>query len=368
MADIAGIESGEPKPDPKAKAAPEAPKPKADATPAKPATTAKTPTPPAKPEAPKVEGIDQVRSRLKEVQENEKAVRAELETLRKEREELSKRRFITPEVEAEIERNKTEAAELRKQLSEVSYERSEKFHKDYVRPFNAAKQQALEYAKSYPVLVDDDGTTRAATDQDFYKVAQAPRAERIAIARRLFGDNGFSVANDANRLEEMRVAANNAIREHNETSAQKEADEAAAKAEALRKIESQFDQLSKISREGLAKEAPEYFAEDPNDPESTEAWKKGQQFWDAATARMKVAPVDEIAALNEVIRAKVAYFDRAQYQRKKDSARIAELEAELAKVRGGDPGNVGERTDPPKTEETGGGTAKLLDKFRAMEG
>jgi len=359
MEDVtAAAETPEP---PKGEAAPKAEKPTAPTPPKPPEkkTEATKPTTP-KPEG-KVDGIEQVRRRLEEVQKSEKEKLAEIETLRKQNEEYNKRRFVTPEMEAEIEQNKKEIADLRKSIAESHYEKSDEFKKQYVEPYTQARDSAVEAAKSYIITNDEDGTTRQATADDFARVMNAPRSERAGIAQKLFGINGLNVLADIRDMERIRQQAEVAIKNHRDSLEGKSKEQE----NQSREMEKQYMTHREASRRQLAEEFPQFFSEPADDPEAADAWKKGLEFVDNAAQRMKDMSVDERAAVAEVMRARAAWFPRGHKELTRTKAKVAELEAELAKYRGSDPGSEKEKGgEPPKADDgLRGGIEALTARF-----
>lgn len=360
---MADVTTATQKPEP-SKASPEA-KPKAETTPK---TEAKTETKPEaskpaeKPE-PKTTIAPELRKRLAEVEQSDKAKAAEIEALRKQNSEYQNRRYVTPEMEKEIEANKAQMAELRRQLAETAYEKSDEFKQKYIEPYNQAKAAALEMVEQYQVTIDEDGNTRPATKSDFLRVAQALPGERAMIARKLFGENSLNVLADIRDLERMSREANNAIKQHRDGLDAKTKQEQ----ETWEGTQKQFESARQLSRQQLAKEYPEFFGE-PEDPELAEAWKKGNEFVDSAAQRAADMSAEERAAVSEVMRARAAWFPRGHKENTKLKAELAEVKAELEKYRASDPGNIGERGDakPKGDDDLSGGSESLVKRFEKM--
>lgn len=317
-----------------------------------------------KPPEPKVESSADLRKRLAEVEKSDKARLTEIETLRKQNEDYQKRRFITPEIEKEIEDNKQEMAFLKKQIAESHYERSADFKRDFADPFNTAFKDAINTALEYPITNNDDGTTRAATKADFQRVAGAPLADRAAVARQLFGDNALSVLSDVRELDRLRSKANQAIRAHSENW------DSSAKDLKRQQDDNQkaYDGFRNQSRQQLTEKYPEVFGESPDDPELAEAWKSGSEFVDRAASIGPDVPLEERAAYVEVIRARAAAFPRMHKENSKLKSKVTELETELAKFRASDPGEI---TDKGAIQKGGEikplGLDAMVDGFKSMD-
>jgi hypothetical protein len=303
-------------------AKPEAPKVEAKPEVAKPAA----PTP-------KVEGIAEVRKRLEEYQKSDKTRLSEIAELKRQNEELGKKRYVTPEMEAEIEANKREMAELRKEIASSAYERSDDYKARYVKPFENARKAALEEAAQYPALTGEDGVTRASTQQDFASVAAAPAHQRMALAQKLYGDNAFNVVASIRDLEKMRREAVEARDTHHQEWEKK----SKAEQEQWQGNQKRYESSLAESIKALEREHPEVFG-DSEDPEISSAWKAGREAVANLAKEAENATPEERAAMSAVANYKAAWFPRGRLQIKKLETKVTELESELAKYRGSEPG------------------------------
>ena len=335
---------------------PQTPSPAPDKTAGKPATPTKadapkdTPKPPPEksttPPAAKPEGASDLRRRLEEVTKQDKARASEIETLKKQNEDLGKRRFVTPEIEKEMEQNREEISRLKKERAEVAFERSDEFKQKYVEPYQQSLESAIAAASEYTIPTDDVGGSRKATKSDFLKVAGAHPSERSAVARQLFGDNALAVLADVRDLERLRTTANQAIKQHSEGFEARQKEESAK----LTEHQKQYEGLRNLSRQQLVEKFPEYFGESADDPELTEAWKSGQEFVDRAANLAPEMPLEDRAAYIEVLRARAAAFPRILKQMSKVQSKVKELETELSKYRSSEPGNETEKAGDKKTD------------------
>ncbi len=369
-------EDAPPKDEPKTESHPAEAKPKSDTKPeAKPQDKATEKKPEAKPDtkpadkAPptKTDGASELRKRLDEVSKSEKTLKAERDSLMREKEELSKKRFWSEDDQKRFDELSKETADLRRQIAESAYEKSDEFKKQYVAPYTSRLQNSIENAKKYfQVSVDDDGGTRAATDADWWKVASASVGERAAIAQRIFGVNAANVIADIRRLEEIKESADEAIKQHREGY---EAREKQTR-EQEQQQQGQYNQFREMSRKQLAEQYGDYFGDTPEDQELTDAWRKGQEFADMAAERAAKMTMEERAAYAEVARARRAWFDRGNLENKRLKAKVSDWEAELAKYRGSDPGAEKEKgkVGDIKKDEGGRGIEALARRFDEIGG
>lgn len=323
---------------PEAKAAPAATPPKT--------ATEKTPATP-----PKEDG-GTLRRKLEDALKSEKSRLSEIESLKRQNEELSKKRFVTPEMEKEIEDNKKQIAEYRKQIAEAAYERSDDFKKRFIEPWESLKTDTLKKVEQLVVTNAETGESRRATAEDFMRVAAAPFSERAAVAEQLFGKNALLVLTRLDKLESITEASNQAIREHREQYDAKQREESTK----FQESQKQMATLREQARTELVQKYPQVFGDDPDDPESNEAMKKGYEFLDNVTSQAEQMPPEDQAAVAEVVRARAAWFPRGYRQLTKAQERIKTLEAELAKYRASDPGSETKpdaRGEAPKKSDDG---------------
>lgn len=319
-----------------------------------------------KPATPPKEDGGTLRRKLEDALKSEKTRLQEIETLRKQNEELSKKRHITPEMEAEIEENKKQIAEYRKQIAEVSYERSDEFKKQFKDPWENTLKDTIKIVAQLPIVAEDGEAPRKATDADFAKVANAHISERAAIAQQLFGPNALLVLNRIDKLESITEASNQAIREHREQFEVKQK----GQQEKWQSEQKAYLEHRENSRRELVEKYPKFFAEDPEDPEGSEALKKGFEFVDKALERAAEMTVEEQAAHSEVVRARAGWFLRGHRQVTKLSKEVESLKAELAKYRASDPGGE-EKGDargekPAATDELPKGIEGLSERFERI--
>lgn len=316
-------------------------------------------------EKPAKEDAGSLRKRLSEISNSESALRKEIESFKKQNQELSQRRIITPEVEQEMEANRQQIATMRQQMAEVAYERSDEFKRQFRDPWDNSLKIAIAAAEQMPILNEDGEVARQATPADFWKVASAPIGERARVARTLFGDNAIAVLSDIKDLERIKAASDHALRAHREDFTGKQKFEAERFQQQQRAYASQRDN----ARRELSEKYPDYFGASESDPESNEALKRGFEFVDNAAANGDKMPLEERAAYAEVVRARAAWFLRGHKELTRAKAKIDSLEAELTKLRGSDPGAepAGDaRGEKPRDENEVGEIESMSDRFERL--
>lgn len=370
---------------------PDSPKPAAPATPepakpdkpvegAKPEAPKADAKPPAKPDpakpAPKPEkpvpdkprdDVAQLRKRKDELEAYEKKAKSDLAKLQEENKALAAKRYVTPEMEAEIDENKKEIARLKAQIAEASYEHSDEYKAKYVEPWQRILQGTLAMVDQLSTPADEEtGQSRKTTSADFQRVFSAPIGEQAEMAQKIFGTNALRILAQIDRLNDLKAQAGEAVK------AQREGFDGKRKQfEEFQKQETQkYSTLRESNRAELIKKYPQFFGPDEADPEASEALNSGFAFVDKAAENADNLSVDERAAYAEVIRARAAWFPRGFRELGKAKEKIASLEAELAKFRESDPGagkEGGKVEDKP--DEFGTGIAGLAEQIeRAVEG
>lgn len=346
-------------------AKPDAPKPDPKA-PAKP--DAKTPAKPDKAPADKPDmNMNQLRRRHDELLANEKKTKAEIAKLQEENRALTGKKYVTPEMEAEIKENKEEIARLKAQVAEAAYEHSDEFKSKYVEPWQRTLQSTLAMVDQMSTPADEDNgiQSRKTTSADFQRVFSAPVGEQAEMAQKIFGTNALRILTQIDKLNELKQQADASVK------AQREGLDGKRKQfEEFQKVEfAKYRQLRDSARDELVQKYPQFFGPDDTDPEASEALASGFAFVDKASDNADDLSVDERAAYAEVIRARAAWFPRGFRQLTKAQEKIKSLEEELAKYRESDPGAGKETGDvKPKEEEFGKGIAGLAEQIeKAME-
>lgn len=199
----------------------------------KPATTAAEPakpaaSTPATPPADEPKGIKQVREALQRAQEKIKQHEGSLTTTAKERAEAFQKAAdlelklakMTEELEKDYKPRVARLAEVEKKLQEKeerlrikAYQETDEFHDRYIKPLTTAQQEAQELLSEL-IVNNDDGSARAATQDDFNEVLSAPSLNQAAeIAQKKFGPLAAqSVVNLRSRMRSLDKQRQEAIK------------------------------------------------------------------------------------------------------------------------------------------------------------
>lgn len=322
--------------------------------------------PPAKqpdkpvPEKPR-DDVAQLRKRKDELEAYEKRAKSEITKLQQDNKALAEKRYVTPEMQKEIDDNKAEMTRLKTHLAEAAYEYSDEYKARFVEPWQRTLQSTLAMVDQMATPVDEEtGQSRKTTSADFQRVFSAPVGEQADVAHKLFGTNALRIIAQIDRLNELKQQAESAVKSQREG-----LDGKRKQFEEFQKQEHQkYSSLRDQSRAELVEKYPQFFAPDEADPEASEALASGFAFVDKAAEKAHELSPDERAAYAEVIRARAAWFPRGFKELSKAKEKISSLESELSKYRASDPGSDKDKgTVPVKKSEFGSGIQGLAEQI-----
>jgi hypothetical protein len=174
----------------------------------------KTPEKPAekvvpKPEVkvdPKKEDNNQLRTRLEQLaKENKTLKEVELAKLQKENKELQQRRYVTPDMEKEIEANKAEITRLKGEVAQSAYERSDEFKVKHVEPWQRTLKSILDQRAVHRQTKDatrQDGLTQGNISR-LRPGLQLPGWRAGRGRRKLFSTNALRVLAAVDKLNNL---------------------------------------------------------------------------------------------------------------------------------------------------------------------
>jgi hypothetical protein len=258
------------------------------------------------------------------------------------------------QIQARYEETKKRAQELEDRIRFVDYEQSTEYKEKYHQPYVETAQRAVALVSDLNVILPD-GSSRAATADDFWKIVQIPKSDdALAAAEQLFGNPAKAalVMSQRQRVHDAHYAAQKAKADFKQTAAQR-AEQAKEQATQSRKqLEADW---AKLTTEGV-EELAEYLKPEEGDDEGNKLLAEGFTTADEAfSGRTKnedgtdreMTP-KEVLARNAVVRNKAAGFDRVVHKLKSAATKIAELEAQLAEYQASEPGGGNPPGDRPK--------------------
>lgn len=333
--------------------------------PPKPAEVAKTPDEP-KPdepakqpaESPKLpdtgkakKPADFLREKLASVERERNEFKAEIERLKSAKPaEDPEKKSLSERLESEAKRRQ----ELEDEIKFSHYEKSTEFKEKYHQPYVDAYRTAQKKTASFKVVQREDADTgqviqqsRAATPEDFDRIAALPDAEAAELARQLFGEAASNlVLWHREKVLDLAQAQMTALEEYRKHGAEREKQVGELRTKQQKEMTDLFHKLNTEA----AEKYPQWFKETEGDEEGNALLKKGYERADLAFSNPNL-PTQKLVELHSEIRNKAAAFPRLIYQNKSLQARITELEAELAQYKGSEPkGAEGVSTSPAKQE------------------
>lgn len=349
----------------KPKEAPKADKPEESEKPDQPAETTDQPVADDKPKKPetvkeqppaKVEaasGPKQLRDQLAKVTKEADTFKSRIATLEATiKEHESKSGDITSLSETLAAKDKT-IAEITAELRAAKQEASPEFKDKWEKPFN----QAADYAKRE---IEELTITDAATDQsrpatwnDFIAVYNLPKGQGIQKAKELFGDAAGEVVQHVTELKRHKYQYDNAL------AAEKGEWQARAKAQEASQAQQQeaVKAMSAKAYQGLIEKHPDWFGEDPNDPDGNAILTKGRAI---VAAQPKTVQESAIHRANVFHRA--AAFSRERYRNDKLISEVTALKQQIEELKGSKPGAT-KRTGEAQAVESKGFFESMEDEI-----
>jgi hypothetical protein len=319
----------------------------------------------------KIKDPVELRKRLKtlkgEIATQKQNAEKEMSTLKKQIEDYSKRKYLTPEQEASQEQMVKRHAELEREIHGINYAKSPEFKRDYQDKMDAIWKDAIEEVTGIPVhyTVEEEGRqvekTRDATAQDLKSVLDAPPAERFKLATKLFGDARELVLGHVRSMAALRSAAAQAIadkQKNYETEIQ-------TRTAAQQKAQQDYQGFLQSHLESSAKARPDMYGDDPSNPEAMQAYERGKKFVEESFTNIEGMDLNTRAARVALIRNLASVAPRLLLERNQARAQITQLEKALEEYRASDPGAGGEGGERPAADikKELGGSNDLANEF-----
>jgi len=315
-----------------AKAAPTAPAPTPAPEKGKAAPAAKPEdTPPAADKSKPTDGPKQLREQYEKVNGELSEARsriAQFESKIKDYEAKGKDTTALSEKLAAIEKEKEELAS---QIRALKREASPEFKKQYDEPF----QDAAEFTKRRIEQLQlnegdaDNPKMRNAKWEDFVELYNMPFAKAGALAKQLFGEMAPAVLQHISDLQRLDFQRAQALKKEQDRWAETERNETARATQEREYIGKTWRTVN----DDIANSRPEWYQEDPKDPEGNELLKEGFALVDA-----QPNSIQEKIVKDANVRLKAAAFNRLAYKLTQALATIEERDATIAEMKGSKPG------------------------------
>jgi len=254
----------------------------------------------------------------------------------------------------QLEELRGESTKYKQELVKRDYTASDDYKKNFVEKANSVYAEAVGFVQQ--LSVTDGDNERKATQADFDEIRSLPLGARRKVANDKFGEYAGDVLQFVRDIDTIKRDATLAVQRHAEQS-----EKEAAEREAMTSKERQeYDGYYKQSLDGVRSNEAygKWFSPDEADPEATKLLTDGFDEIEKVTSQLDKLPVDQKAAYSAIYRARAAATPRLILEINRRDTKITELEAELAKYRGTDPG----------AEHGKGGEQLQGDKPRGIEG
>lgn len=235
----------------------------------------------------------------------------------------------------QLEELRGEAGKYQQELIKRDYSASPEYKRDYIDKANSIYEEAVKFVVQLQVA-EGEGE-RVATQADFDELRSLPLGARAKLAKQKFGDYATEVLGFTRDIDGIKRDAAAAIARHAENYQK----EAANRETMSAKERADYDNFYKTSLDGIQKNETygKWFSPDEADPEATELLNSGFSEIEKVTSELDKLPVDQRAAYSAVFRARAAATPRLILEINRRDSKITELETELAKYRGTDPGS-----------------------------
>lgn len=232
--------------------------------------------------------------------------------------------------------------ELETRIAELDFKSSKAFKDKYEQPYIDAWQDAMADLKELTVELED-GSTRAATQGDFVKLANLPLGEARRLATAMFGASADDVMIHRRKILDLSNAQAKALAD-----AQTEAVERSKMSDVQRKSDvERNNRLWAEANDAIVKKWPKMFGQIEGDEEGNALLTKGEAMADrlfSPTDENRPKTPEEAVHLHAMIRNKVRNHDRLALWLKRAREKIKELETSLSEYQSSDPnGGLGGR-------------------------
>lgn len=264
--------------------------------------------------------------------------------------------------EKQIEDIRKEAISAKQRLAEVDFTKSDEYKTNFVDRAQRIWTKAVQLVTQLKVT-DAEGNQRPATQADFDAIRTAPEHLRAYKAKELFGDDidPHAITKYADAIDQVREEADLAVAKHAANHEQTATQRAAEARKGQESYQAQYQSALKAIQDN-----PEYgqwFRPDENNPEESKLLQDGFDEIEKVTTALAEMPADAQAAYAAVFRARAAAMPRLLVAHNRVKAELEAVKAELTKLRGKDPGNIGKGGGETPSAEGPQGIAAMAALF-----
>lgn len=274
---------------------------------------------------------DDLASKIQELE------RAKADGTRKEIEEATKA------LKGEMDSIRKRAEELDTEVRYLNYTRSSEYKEKYETPLRNAWKSALDDIDGIRVT-EEDGTERDVSHEDIMAILSVPTAKAAIIAQEMFGAAAPELMAHRRRILELTQARDASIKEWKEKGAQREVE----KSKQLEGRQSRSRELFDSSIKDYETRHAQLFAKEDGDEDGNKLLDEGDQLIRIAMRGEGVDAdlgyddkVDLITKAQAQVALRARAYGRERLRNIKLQQRIAELEKKVGKVRASEPGQGG---------------------------
>lgn len=292
-------------------------------------------------------------------------------TLEKELAEV--RKSIVPEQERKTLETRAQSAEARvKELEDeiryVNFEKHPDFIKQYDEPYTRAWQLATQELSEISVTDPQTNQPRAATPQDLMELVQLPLGQARAIADQVFGPFADDIMAHRKEIKTLFERKATALKEAKEQGSLRETRQREQAQKQYKEITDHITSTWKKVNDDAINDPKvgAIFKPREGDAEWNQRLTKGFELVDRAysenPADPKLTPEQRASIIKRhaAVRHRAASWGALMFDNQRKESRIAELEKELAEIKGSVPPPTGES---PSTTLSDSGSA--MDRMKA---
>ena len=300
------------------------------------------PTAKAEPSKPEPTSIKQFREQYDLTKKERDDFAAKVSELERARSEGTRKEVeeATKSLKAEMDSIRKNAEELDTEVRYLNYTRSGEYKQKYETPLREAWQTALGDIDGIRVT-DADGTERDASHHDIMAILNVPVAKAAIIAQEMFGAAAPEIMTHRRRLLELTQSRDKSIAEWKEKGAQREVE----RSKQVEGRQSRSRELFESQFSDYEKSHPQLFGREDGDDD-------GNKLLDESDRLIRIAlkgegvdadmgyedKVDLITKAQAQVALRARAYGRERLRVIRLQQKVAELEKKVGKVRSSEPG------------------------------
>jgi len=250
--------------------------------------------------------------------------------------------------EKQLEELRNESKTYKQQLAERDYTKTDEYA-GFQKRATAAYTKGIDLVNQ--LKVTDGDNVRQAVRADFDRLRMLPLADRLEAAENMFGKYANRVLSYVDQIDMINDEANEAAKNHAATYEKKSLEQQSIS----KKQQAEYEGFYKSALDGIQSNENygKWFKPDESDPEASKLLQDSYDEIERITNQIEKLPLDQQAAYAAVYRARAAAAPRLIMAVNRITSERDALKAELAKLRGTDPGAKGKQgSESPKGEKS----------------